>query len=162
MRISLQRNVDLNKAACLIYSIPSWGILNKVILRAFDMYRMPSKFLWWGWQVSTPSSMCLYQLASASPSHRWLDICWNKTVNSSQGNSEHCSPRKTQESPICDSRKSTTSCHSFTFYPSVTWFFFKPESSKTCFTGPKVFLNRSALSSSKRARVKVSEKSTPS
>ena len=31
---------------------------------------------------------------------------------------------------------------------SSTWFFLRPESSKTCFTGPKVFLKRSALSSS--------------
>mmetsp|Transcript_14229 Transcript_14229/g.32606 ORF Transcript_14229/g.32606 Transcript_14229/m.32606 type:complete len:303 (-) Transcript_14229:3-911(-) len=45
---------------------------------------------------------------------------------------------------------------------SSTWVFLRPASSMTCFTGPKVFLKRSALSSSKRARVKVSEKSTPS
>mmetsp|Transcript_19503 Transcript_19503/g.52382 ORF Transcript_19503/g.52382 Transcript_19503/m.52382 type:complete len:201 (-) Transcript_19503:483-1085(-) len=45
---------------------------------------------------------------------------------------------------------------------SSIWFFLRPESSKTCLTGPMVFLNRSALISSKRARESVSEKSTPS
>mmetsp|Transcript_49404 Transcript_49404/g.139403 ORF Transcript_49404/g.139403 Transcript_49404/m.139403 type:complete len:253 (-) Transcript_49404:123-881(-) len=45
---------------------------------------------------------------------------------------------------------------------SSIWFFLRPESSITCFTGPSVFLNKSLLISSKRARVSVSEKSTPS
>ena len=40
--------------------------------------------------------------------------------------------------------------------------FFKPESSKAAYNGPIVFLNRSLLSSSKRARVRVSLKSYPS
>ena len=160
MRISLQRKLTWIKQHAWYYSIPSWGILNKVILRDYDRYRMPSKFLWWGWQVSTPSSMNLYQLASASPSHWWLDISWNKTVNSSQVNIVPQARMKKHWYAIQESQQ----WHAILshFFPSVTWFFFKPESSKTCFTGPKVFLKRSALSSSKRARVKVSEKSTPS
>ena len=40
--------------------------------------------------------------------------------------------------------------------------FFISESSMTFWTGVRVFLKRSMQSSSKRARVRVSEKSTPS
>ena len=40
--------------------------------------------------------------------------------------------------------------------------FFNPESSKAYYTGPIVYLKRSALSSSNLALVKISEKSTPS
>mmetsp|Transcript_3693 Transcript_3693/g.9155 ORF Transcript_3693/g.9155 Transcript_3693/m.9155 type:complete len:324 (+) Transcript_3693:217-1188(+) len=45
---------------------------------------------------------------------------------------------------------------------SSTSFFFMPASWRTLATGVRVFLKRSMLSSSKRARVRVSEKSTPS
>ena len=41
-------------------------------------------------------------------------------------------------------------------------FFFKPESSKAVYIGPKVFLNRSELSSSNLALVRTSDKSRPS
>ena len=40
--------------------------------------------------------------------------------------------------------------------------FFNPESSKAVYTGPIVFLNKSELSSSNLALVKISEKSDPS
>ena len=45
---------------------------------------------------------------------------------------------------------------------SSIWDFFKPASSIAFFTGPMVLRNRSLLSSSKRARVRGSEKSSPS
>ena len=45
---------------------------------------------------------------------------------------------------------------------SSIWDFFMPASSIAFFTGPMVLRNRSLLSSSKRARVRGSEKSSPS
>mmetsp|Transcript_9494 Transcript_9494/g.20426 ORF Transcript_9494/g.20426 Transcript_9494/m.20426 type:complete len:205 (+) Transcript_9494:174-788(+) len=45
---------------------------------------------------------------------------------------------------------------------SLTWFFLRPESSRTFWTGDMVFLKRSMFNSSNLARVRVSEKSSPS
>lgn len=64
IRMWLQRKLTWIKQHAWDYSIPSWGILNKVILRGYDKYRMPSKFLWWGWQVPTPSSISDVKMSS--------------------------------------------------------------------------------------------------